>query len=364
VCVIGGDAGRVTVMGQSSGGSSVFALLASAASRGLLHAAISLSGSPNISMDLGTAYAQNRPFVSSTNCTGARVAACLLALPAEAVLAATPSGWDYVPFVFPFPMSRSGGTHYPGLLIVDGRTVQRPFIDALAQGLVDVPLIVQSENNELELMVDTTNVSALSRSAFEQMFADYLTPGFGNASAEVIFTAYASLLASNVSNNFILQQMSADWGLACAGPTLARYVAGLHRRASPVYLSLVTAGPVRPYPCVMTAQPLSDPFHLWDYMAGARDWTLVCAEPCTWTPTAADVALGDHIRQMWIDLAYNATLSDSDSAGCLSSSRRVRPPFNWCLPQASGVSTRFGFRDTECEAWSSIGFDSREWWSS
>ena len=44
----GGDARRVTVCGQSSGGSLVLALLASPASHGLLHRAISLSGSPRL----------------------------------------------------------------------------------------------------------------------------------------------------------------------------------------------------------------------------------------------------------------------------------------------------------------------------
>jgi para-nitrobenzyl esterase len=44
----GGDAHRVTIFGQSSGGTSVLALLASPASVGLFASAISLSGSPNI----------------------------------------------------------------------------------------------------------------------------------------------------------------------------------------------------------------------------------------------------------------------------------------------------------------------------
>eukprot|EP01127_Copromyxa_protea_P008471 TRINITY_DN1944_c0_g1_i2.p1 TRINITY_DN1944_c0_g1~~TRINITY_DN1944_c0_g1_i2.p1 ORF type:complete len:270 (+),score=39.58 TRINITY_DN1944_c0_g1_i2:59-868(+) len=48
----GGDSNRVTLLGQSSGGTNIFSLLASPASKGLFHAAISLSGSPNITMDL------------------------------------------------------------------------------------------------------------------------------------------------------------------------------------------------------------------------------------------------------------------------------------------------------------------------
>merc|ERR1712232_101822 len=57
----GGDPRRVTLLGQSSGGTAILGLLASSASRGLFSAAISLSASPNISIDLATAQAQFRP---------------------------------------------------------------------------------------------------------------------------------------------------------------------------------------------------------------------------------------------------------------------------------------------------------------
>ena len=46
ISAFGGDAGRVTVLGQSSGGTNVLALLAAPAARGLFHRAIALSGSP------------------------------------------------------------------------------------------------------------------------------------------------------------------------------------------------------------------------------------------------------------------------------------------------------------------------------
>eukprot|EP00965_Chrysotila_dentata_P244662 6206100-Pleurochrysis_carterae.AAC.2 len=46
----GGDASSVTLIGQSSGASNIYALLACEEARGLFHAAVALSGSPNISM--------------------------------------------------------------------------------------------------------------------------------------------------------------------------------------------------------------------------------------------------------------------------------------------------------------------------
>jgi carboxylesterase type B len=50
IAAFGGDPSLVTVAGQSSGGTSIFANLASPAARGLFSGAITMSGSPNISL--------------------------------------------------------------------------------------------------------------------------------------------------------------------------------------------------------------------------------------------------------------------------------------------------------------------------
>ncbi len=51
---------RVTVYGQSSGGTAIFSLLSSPLSKGLFHAAISLSGSPQMVANLTYATEQVR----------------------------------------------------------------------------------------------------------------------------------------------------------------------------------------------------------------------------------------------------------------------------------------------------------------
>jgi para-nitrobenzyl esterase len=61
----GGDSGRVTLMGQSSGSTSVFMHLMSTQSKGLFHRAISLSASPNITMSLAQAQEQNMQAISA-----------------------------------------------------------------------------------------------------------------------------------------------------------------------------------------------------------------------------------------------------------------------------------------------------------
>ena len=64
----GGDPQRVQIFGQSSGGTSVLALLASPASRGLFSSAVALSGSPNMTMSIEVEEANNRPIVAALGC--------------------------------------------------------------------------------------------------------------------------------------------------------------------------------------------------------------------------------------------------------------------------------------------------------
>ncbi|CAE7530758.1 ACHE [Symbiodinium sp. CCMP2456] len=73
----GGDPNRVTLIGQSSGGTSIWVQvsilghLASRSSRGLFHGAISLSASPNITMDRAAKEAQDRALLlPHTPCAG------------------------------------------------------------------------------------------------------------------------------------------------------------------------------------------------------------------------------------------------------------------------------------------------------
>ena len=65
---LGGNAASVTLGGQSSGGTAIFALLSAPASRGLFTGAIAWSGSPNMSMPLRTVFPQNAPIVKMLGC--------------------------------------------------------------------------------------------------------------------------------------------------------------------------------------------------------------------------------------------------------------------------------------------------------
>ena len=109
----GGDASSVTLIGQSSGGTSIFALLSSPGSSGLFHGAISLSGSPNITIDLQAAYVQNTPLVSQ-HCPHAtndsELLDCLYTMPAKDLAFVIPWSFNAAPEL---PLQPSG-QNYPG----------------------------------------------------------------------------------------------------------------------------------------------------------------------------------------------------------------------------------------------------------
>ena len=84
---------QVTVFGQSSGGTAIFALLASPLCQGLFHKAWMISGSPLMKKTAAEAYKDNEIFMRNAHCT---TLSCLYALTAAEVTSAVP--WDTYPF--------------------------------------------------------------------------------------------------------------------------------------------------------------------------------------------------------------------------------------------------------------------------
>lgn len=104
IAAFGGDATRVTLAGQSSGGTAIFALFAAPRAAGLFTGAYSMSGSPNITMDAAAKHAQDEPVVAALGCAGgatpaARVA-CLRAASTSALAAAMPRPSWNTPQIF------------------------------------------------------------------------------------------------------------------------------------------------------------------------------------------------------------------------------------------------------------------------
>lgn len=137
--------------------------------------AISLSGSPNITMGLPAAHAQNQPLLATLGCSAAdgyptreQRLTCLRALPAKEVARAMPWAWT-IPGMNGLPLSPAGqgyygerraarvvgrhvrvrptafaytSTYIAGIPVVDGQVLAMPVLDALLDGVVDVPVMI------------------------------------------------------------------------------------------------------------------------------------------------------------------------------------------------------------------------------
>jgi para-nitrobenzyl esterase len=136
----GGDAGNVTIFGESAGGLSTHSQLVSPLAAGLFHKAIVESGAYSLTQpSLATAQAQGTAFATAAGCAS-QTAACLRSLSVSAILA-IPTASSIVPNLDGFVMPMSVGP-------------------ALASGQFNrVPVIEGSNHDEWRLFVAQTEAA-------------------------------------------------------------------------------------------------------------------------------------------------------------------------------------------------------------
>src|SRR5215467_7235848 len=136
----GGNPDNVTIFGESAGGLSVHAQLASPLAAGLFHKAIVESGAYSLQQPpLAAAEATGAAFAASAGCAD-QSAACLRSLPVAAILAHQP-----------------GGTMVPNL---DGFVLPRTVRSAFTTGQFNrVPVVEGSNHDEWRLFVAQTEAT-------------------------------------------------------------------------------------------------------------------------------------------------------------------------------------------------------------
>lgn len=351
----GGDPGRVTVMGQSSGGTQILAMLASPASKGLFHAAISLSGSPNITMDLAAAESQGEGYVERAGCAGATsVLDCLYGLNSTAAVHATPESWD--PSYTNFPRN----PHPPpkaGEVIVDGATVTRPLGQALRAGMMDVTLVLATMSAEMSFVPNATVASWKGAQAFDSFCSDEFA-GYPGGAAEQMPHLYRQEAAESPALAYY--SALADVGVTCAFQQLGAEAAQGFSR--PVYVMYNNQPPAKPFPLpAFGSTPMDMPFHAWDFICGFGLFSFFSNNETDGAPD--DLALGAKIRQAWFDIMQTGAIRPSSR--CSPVVPVPGSPFptstRTCLVNVNASSVE-GFKQATCSSLGGFGFSKASWW--
>ena len=362
----GGDPERVTLLGQSSGGTAILGLFAAPAAKGLFGAAVSLSASPNVSMAIGGAQRVFELAIAGrTNCSGSfsslpasGTAACLRALPAAVVASMLPGAYDVSPEL---PLTPSG-QHYPGLIVVDGVTVTTDAATALALGENSAPLLLQTELAEMDTYENNRTINQMNRTVYVEFLEQWLVEhGFrppATATAAEIATALAQLYKAELAESTELgfQVMLAEYSFLCGNVALAggaAHGAGSGR----VWASVGVHRPCHPLLLRAAAAPTIYPGHNWDLIAAIRSWDFYAihygsAPP--YVPCPTDAAWGDRMRRQWFEqLAVTGEITDWPPA--------ADPQRIVGLVGANDTRAVPGYGRERCSALAELGIDRRYW---
>eukprot|EP00049_Salpingoeca_infusionum_P009771 m.166062 g.166062 ORF g.166062 m.166062 type:complete len:692 (+) comp14439_c1_seq6:327-2402(+) len=371
----GCDPTRVTLYGQSSGGTNIFALLASPYATGLFHAVISLSGSANISMGVPQLVSQHSAVVQATSCSNLTESAlvdCLQALPPQEILDAVPPTWDTVPYTMRPHRDPTGNKDLVGLVGVDGVTVARSLTDTLAKSpYVDVPLYLSGLRDEGNIMPNST-VATWTYSNF----VDYIRTTFERYPAGTIDTLLEKY-AQEARVPHVPQayyDMGADVGMNCANRQLAKLASATF--TSPVFLVEFDVAPSHPFHLSPFAVGCHLPFHFWDWIVIQGAWNFsVPSGALPYVPQPQDTSATRVIRPVIMDIVHTGVshaltpYSGSDGVSALQSHKPQQPSMaatNVFQQQGSGLNATLkvipSYKEDLCSSLSNVGFGEQFWW--
>jgi para-nitrobenzyl esterase len=207
ILLFGGDPTRVTIFGESAGGLSVHAQLASPGSRGLFQRAIVESGAYQLAQpSLAQGEAGGAAFAAAAGCAD-QSAACLRSLDVATILAHQPAGI-------------AGASP-----VIDGAFLPRSIAEAFATGQFNrVPVIEGANHDEWRLFVGLTTLTTGPTPAAAYPAAIAATLGVPAQVVPAFVAQYP--LAGFASADLALSALGTDGIFACNARVAARALAG------------------------------------------------------------------------------------------------------------------------------------------
>ena len=342
----GGDPESVTLMGQSSGGTSELALLASPTASGLFHRAILMSASAIFNKSWEDAATDNEIFVNNSRCDRSNSTAerkCLYELSPTQIQNAIP--WDVYPFWrMSDLMDLPTKNRFDGAVaVVDRTVVSGPPLVAMATGKAnDVPLIIGTTAQEIDVqpVVSFTN-SGYGK--YQKYVEEKLRPFLGNDVGKVL-DMYNDSLAVGESFQFAFSSLTSDLRETCPNNVLALNASkGFH---SSVYRYVVTNKPSAPIN--LFGFPASFACHMWDEVA-----FFGFPVEFNYTPSEKDKKFMADLRRELGEFIHKGTVKEE--------SWREYPE-STALFTDDGVSVpKEEYHKKECDFWLGQGFFSYGW---
>ncbi|KAL5010044.1 hypothetical protein ScPMuIL_012349 [Solemya velum] len=257
ISYFGGDPNKVTVIGQSSGATDIYALLASKLAEGLFNNVWMSSGSPVLSKTTAEASKDNLFFLHNTGCT---TLACLKSLSPENITRAIP--WHSFPYwtmeaQYSLPKSDEAVGALP---VVDGYVLEDEPRKAWRRYKNDVPILIGSTAQELDFSPQADIVNWTWTRYNEEVKAKLST--FSDYVAETALLLYP---AGEISPEYQYTTMCTDVRVNCALDIISMEAALNFR--SPIYRYVTTAWPSKPTSVVGFPFQAKYAFHCIDFLA-------------------------------------------------------------------------------------------------
>ncbi|XP_070566732.1 neurotactin-like [Ptychodera flava] len=257
----GGDANQVTLLGQSSGGTSILAHLVSPLTKGLFHRAWLMSSSTVFNKNLSETSKDNLGFLNNTQCTDVK---CLRSLSSDKIANAVP--WSEYPYWndndlqdLPQKNLLNGAK-----AVVDGILVPAPPEEMWKRGLGhDVPIVIGSTAQEIDLDPQQSDIREWDWKKYDEVVADKLDT-FGKN-----ITKQAKMLYQYVPTmhtpELVYTTMASDVRVTCPTHKLAKTISDA--LTSPVYRYVATSWPSQPVEITKVHFKPQYGFHGWDCFA-------------------------------------------------------------------------------------------------
>jgi para-nitrobenzyl esterase len=201
----GGDPDNVTIFGESAGGLSVHAQLASPGAAGMFDRAIIESGAYFLNTTpLATAEGRGTGIANAVGCSDQTVA-CLRAVPVEALLAAQGSG---------------GFTGN-----VDGKVLTQPILAALASGQFNQVPVMQGTNHDEWRLFVALNQEFVTGPLTEAQYPGAIASTLGVSLGTAAFLAAQYPVSNYPSPSIALGALGTDAIFACNGRLSTRLMA-------------------------------------------------------------------------------------------------------------------------------------------